>query len=60
VTDERGDIQAAALPLRCARCVRTPRDPDDRTTWVTIDDERICPGCLTLHERERLRLDDGR
>jgi hypothetical protein len=60
MSDERGDIHAAARPLLCARCVRAPRDRDDRTTWVTIDDEQICPGCLTLNERERLRMDEER
>jgi hypothetical protein len=46
---------AAAAPLRCARCVRTPRDADDRLAWVTIDDHTVCPGCLTLSDSERLR-----
>jgi hypothetical protein len=27
--------------------------------WVTIDDDEICPGCLTLNDRERL-LDEDR
>jgi hypothetical protein len=57
--DGRGDSRAARR-LLCARCARTPRDPDDRTTWVTIDDDRICPGCLTLNDRERLRMDEDR
>jgi hypothetical protein len=50
-----GERDAAAVPLYCARCTRTPRDADDRTAWVTIDDDRICPGCVTLAENERLR-----
>jgi hypothetical protein len=50
----------APHPLQCARCARAPRDPDDRTTWVMIDDDRICPGCLTLTDREQLRTDEER
>jgi len=38
----------------CSRCARFERDADDRTTWVTIDDEEVCPGCLTLLETDRL------
>jgi hypothetical protein len=38
----------------CSRCARSARDPDDRSTWVTIDDEEVCPGCLTLLETDRL------
>lgn len=41
----------------CARCVRAPRDPEDRATWITLDDERICPGCLTQSDLERLRME---
>jgi hypothetical protein len=53
--------EAPATPLlQCARCARPPRDPDDRASWVTIDDDRICPGCLTLNDRERLRMDGDR
>ena len=55
-----GEPDTAAVPPACARCARAPRDPDDRSTWVTIDDDKICPGCLTLNDRERLRADgDG-
>jgi hypothetical protein len=57
VSADRDDAAATGRPLRCARCARTPRDPDDRTTWVTIDDDKICPSCLTLNDRERLRMD---
>lgn len=60
MSDDRVEPDAPAQPLFCARCGRMPRDQDDRTTWVTIDDDRICPGCLTLNDRERLRLDDDR
>jgi len=38
----------------CARCARSARDADDRSTWVTIEDEEVCPGCLTLLETDRL------
>jgi hypothetical protein len=38
----------------CSRCARSARDSDDRTSWVTIDDEEVCPGCLTLLETDRL------
>jgi len=57
VSDDRDGEDATARRLLCARCARVPRDPDDRATWVTIDDDRICPGCLTLSDRERLRMD---
>lgn len=57
MSDDRDDIPVTARPLWCARCARTPRDADDRTTWVTIGDDTICPGCLTLNDRERLRMD---
>ena len=55
-----GEPDPEAAPLVCARCARAPRDPDDRTAWVTIDDDEICPGCLTLNDRERLRTDEDR
>jgi hypothetical protein len=38
----------------CARCARSARDAEDRSTWVTIEDEEVCPGCLTLLETDRL------
>jgi hypothetical protein len=38
----------------CARCARSARDSDDRSNWVTIEDEEVCPGCLTLLETDRL------
>jgi hypothetical protein len=57
VSDDRAAADPAAHPLRCSRCIRAPRDPDDRTTWVTIDDDPICPGCVTLNDRERLGMD---
>jgi hypothetical protein len=60
VSDDRGGDDAAARPLLCARCARAPRDPDDRATWVTIAEDWICPGCLTLNDRERLRMDEER
>jgi hypothetical protein len=27
-------------------------------SWVTINDDQICPGCLTLSDRERRLADD--
>lgn len=48
---------APPAPLVCARCRRPPRDPDDRASWVTINDDELCPGCLTLAELERVRGD---
>jgi hypothetical protein len=54
------ESDALAIPLRCSRCIRAPRDPDDRATWVTIDAAKVCPGCLTLDERDRLRDDKDR
>jgi hypothetical protein len=51
---------ATAAPQLCARCARAPRDPDDRTAWVTIDESEICPGCLTMNDHERLRADEDR
>jgi hypothetical protein len=50
----------AATPLVCVRCRRAPRDPDDRATWAVVDDDNLCPGCLTLDEVERLRADRER
>jgi hypothetical protein len=41
-------------PETCSRCARSARDADDLTTWVTIEDEEVCPGCLTLLETDRL------
>jgi hypothetical protein len=38
----------------CSRCARSARDAEDGTAWVTIDDEEVCPGCLTLLETDRL------
>jgi hypothetical protein len=28
--------------------------------WVTVDDDEICPGCVTLNDREELRADEDR
>ena len=56
----QGDAGPAATPLVCVRCRRAPRDPDDRTTWVVVDDHNLCPGCLTLDEVGRLRADKDR
>jgi hypothetical protein len=49
------EVDAAAAPLTCARCARMPRDSDDRLSWATINDDEICPGCLTTNDHERLR-----
>jgi hypothetical protein len=49
------EADAAAIPLRCERCTRAPRDADDRLRWVTIDGDAVCPGCLTMSDDERLR-----
>jgi hypothetical protein len=57
MSDEWTEDDAAARPVVCARCVRAPRDPDDRATWITMADERMCPGCLTQSDRERLHMD---
>ena len=57
MTDDRSAPDGWPHPLLCARCVRAARDPDDRTTWVTLADEQICPGCVTQNDRERLRFD---
>jgi hypothetical protein len=37
---------------------RTPRDAEDRLSWITIDDNEICSGCLTVSDAERLRTDN--
>jgi hypothetical protein len=52
------DEHPTPSPSRCARCARLPRDADDRMSWVTIDDNQICPGCLTLSDRDRLPDDE--
>jgi hypothetical protein len=57
MSDDEAAADAGVRPVVCARCVRAPRDPDDRKTWITVADERICPGCLTQSDRERLRMD---
>ena len=57
MSDDPTADDAAALPVICARCVRAARDPDDRAAWVTIADDRICPGCLTQSDRARLHMD---
>jgi hypothetical protein len=49
-----------ATPLVCVRCRRAPRDPDDRATWVVLDDDNLCRGCLTLDEVGQLRIDKDR
>jgi hypothetical protein len=41
--------------MTCARCTRVPRDDEDRTSWVVLESEEVCPGCLTLTEAEELR-----
>jgi len=41
--------------VTCVRCAREPRDEDDRTSWASIDQEDVCPGCLTLSEADALR-----
>ena len=49
---------AGACSVLCARCIRSPRDPADRATWVSVADGQICPGCVTQSDRERLRMDE--
>ena len=53
----QGEPVPAGQPLVCVRCRRTPRDPDDRATWVVVNGGNLCPGCLTLDEVGRLRAD---
>lgn len=51
---------AGAQPVLCARCRRTARDQADSRTWVTLDGEQTCTGCLSQTDRERLPLDPSR
>lgn len=51
--------RAEPQPMTCARCARCARDADDRATWATIEDESVCPGCLTLMESEAHRSADS-
>ena len=44
--------------VECSRCVRLPRDADDRDAWAVLEDEPVCPGCLTLTEAAARRTDD--
>jgi hypothetical protein len=60
VSSGQGKGDRAASPPLCARCGRAARDQDDRAAWVTIDDDEICLGCMTLSDRERLRADEDR
>jgi hypothetical protein len=48
-------FDADATPLQCARCTRASRDADDELAWVIIDDDTVCPGCLTMSDSERLK-----
>jgi len=57
MSDEGIAADAGARPVFCVRCVRVPRDSADRTTWVILADELICPGCVTQSDRERERMD---
>lgn len=57
MSDDGAADDVGTGPVVCARCVRAPRDGDDRKAWITLADERICPGCLTQSDRERLRMD---
>jgi hypothetical protein len=57
MSDDDTAANDGASRVVCARCVRAPRDRADRKTWITLADERICPGCLTQNDRERLRTD---
>ena len=41
--------------VRCARCVRAPRDDADYVAWATLDEGAVCPGCLTMLETEARR-----
>lgn len=59
MSEERHEEPETRRPQRCARCARAPRDPDDRNTWVTLGEDRICPGCLTLNDQARLRTDQA-
>lgn len=51
---------AGAHPVLCARCRRTARDQADSSTWVTLDGEQICTGCLSQTDRQRLLMDPRR
>jgi len=41
--------------IECTRCVRQPRDEDDRAEWADFEEGPVCPGCLTLRDAEDLR-----
>jgi RNA polymerase-interacting CarD/CdnL/TRCF family regulator len=58
VSDDGMAADAWACSMLCARCIRAPRDPADRATWVSVADGQICPGCVTQSDRERLRMDE--
>ena len=50
-----GEVDATSGAVVCARCARLPRDANDRMSWVAIASREICPGCLTMNDREQLR-----
>jgi hypothetical protein len=50
-----GEVDPTPAPVVCARCARPPRDESDRTSWVTLASVEICPGCLTMNDREQLQ-----
>jgi hypothetical protein len=52
MTDPRTDLSKTAA---CARCRRAPRDEDDLAAWELIEDDFVCPGCLTLLETDAHR-----
>ncbi|HEY6960883.1 MAG TPA: hypothetical protein VI408_03240 [Gaiellaceae bacterium] len=58
VTGGRGMEPESSNPsyqVTCSRCRRVPRDDDDYVGWEAIDDEAVCPGCLTMLEIEALQ-----
>lgn len=62
MNDNGAEAEADALahPVLCARCRRTSRDQADSRTWVTLDSEQICTGCLSQTDRERLPMQPRR
>jgi hypothetical protein len=60
MNDHGAEPEALAHPVLCARCRRTSRDEADSRTWVILDGEQICTGCLSQTDRERLPLQPRR
>jgi hypothetical protein len=46
------EVSNLSNQVRCSRCQRAPRDDSDFVRWEALEEGAVCPGCLTMLEKE--------